>query len=81
MFLMPLTFELIEVLAVGGDALLHLRRAEAGVLPDHGHDRNVDLRKDVGRHRDDGRDAEKQDQRGHHVECMGKSQREANDAH
>ena len=78
---MPLTLELIAVLAVGGDALLHLRRAEAGVLPDHGHHRNVDLRKDVGRHRADRGDAEKQDQRGQHIERVRKSQREPNDAH
>jgi hypothetical protein len=28
-----------------GDALLHLGRAETGVLPDHSDDRDVDLRK------------------------------------
>ncbi len=69
------------VLAVCRNALLHLRRAEAGVLPDHGHDRNVDLREDVGRHGANRRDAEKQNQGGQHIEGMGKSQRKSNDAH
>ncbi len=48
-----------RVLAVGGDALLHFRCAQAGVLPDHRDDRNVDLRKDVGGRDRNGRDAEK----------------------
>ena len=47
------------VLAIGGDALLHLRRAEAGVLPDHRDDRNVDFRKDVYRHHRNSREPEK----------------------
>ena len=51
-----------RVLAVGGDALLHLGRAEAGVAPDHRHDRDPDLGKDVGRHRANGGDAEKHNQ-------------------
>jgi hypothetical protein len=34
-----------RILAVGGDALLHLGRAETGVLPDDRNDWNVDLRK------------------------------------
>ncbi len=69
------------VLAVGGDALLHFRRAQAGVLPDHGDDRNVDLRKDVSRRDRDRRDAEKQNQRRDDVERVRKSQRKANDTH
>src|SRR5271165_367884 len=50
-----------RVFAVGGDALLHLGRAETGVLPDHSDDRDVDLRKNVRRHRPERGDAEKQD--------------------
>jgi hypothetical protein len=39
-----------DVLTVCADSLLHFRCAQAGVLPDHRHDRNVDLREDVRRH-------------------------------
>ena len=70
-----------RVLAVGGDALLHLRRAQARVLPDHRDDRNVDLREDVLRHDRDGRDAEKHNQCREDVEGVRKPQREANYAH
>ena len=70
-----------RILAVGGDPLLHLWRAEAGVAPDDGHDRDVDLRKDIGRHRADGGDAKKHDQRGEHVEGVRKPECEPNDAH
>src|SRR3982074_1830556 len=50
------------ILAVGADALFHFRRGEAGVLPYDGHHRNADFRKNIGRHRSDGGDAQKQDQ-------------------
>jgi hypothetical protein len=50
-----------RILAVGCNALLHFGRAEAGVLPDHCDDGNVDLRKDVNRHDANGRDAEEED--------------------
>ena len=70
-----------RVLAVGRDALLHLRRAEAGVAPDHRHHRDADLRKDVGRHRHGGDHAEKQDQGRQHIERVRKAQRESNNAH
>ena len=69
------------ILAVGADALFHFRRGEAGVLPDDRHHRNTDFRKDIRRHRSDRGDAEKQDQRRHHVERVRKSQRESNNAH
>jgi len=39
-----------SVLAVGGNPLFHFRSAQAGILPDHGDDRNVDFRKDIGAH-------------------------------
>lgn len=69
------------VLAVGRDPLLHLRRAEAGVAPDHRDHRNADLGEDVGSHRI-GRDAaEEGDQRCHDVERVGKAQREPDDTH
>src|SRR5206468_7213054 len=64
-----------RILAVGTDALFHSRRAEPGILPDHRHDRDSDLRKYVGRHGADRRDAEKENESCQHVERMGKSQR------
>ena len=70
-----------RVLAVGRDALLHLRRRQPGVAPDHRHHRNVDLREDVGRHGADRRHAEKHDQRGEHIEGVRKSEREPDDSH
>jgi hypothetical protein len=41
--------------------------AQTGVLPDDGDDRDIDLRKNVCRHRTERGDAEKQDQQGQHV--------------
>ncbi len=39
-----------RILAVGCDALLHLGRRQARILPNDRHDRNIDLGEDVGRH-------------------------------
>ena len=61
------------VLAVGGDALLHLGRAEPGVAPDHRHHRDLDLGEDVGAHGPGGDAAQEQDQRRRDVECVRKS--------
>ncbi len=60
-----------RILAVGRNTLLHLRRAEPGILPNDGYDRDVNLGKDIGRHRQDGRRAEEQDERGEHIEVCG----------
>ena len=57
-----------RILAVGRDALFHLWRAQPGVLPDDGHDGNIDLGKDVRRHRQHGRHAEEHDQCCNHIE-------------
>jgi hypothetical protein len=70
-----------RVLAVGRDALLHLRHAQARVLPDHRHHRNVDLREDVLRHDHDRGDAEKQNEGSQNVERVRKFQRKPNDTH
>ncbi len=70
-----------RVLAVGGDPRLHLGRREPGFLPDHRDDGDVDLGKNIGRHRRDRADPEKDDQRGEHIECVRQAQREANQAH
>ena len=70
-----------RILAVGGDALLHLGRAQARIAPDHRHHRDVDLREDVGRHLDARDRAQKQDQGGDDVEGVRKAQRKTNDTH
>ena len=70
-----------RILAVGRDPLFHLRRAEPGVLPDDGDDGDVDLGKDVGRHRQHGGRAEKQHEHGEHVEGVRQPQSKTNDAH
>lgn len=69
------------ILAVGGDALLHFRRGEAGVLPNQRHHGDANLWKDIRRHRPDRGEAEKQNQRRHHIECVRKPQCKSNDAH
>jgi hypothetical protein len=68
-------------LAVGRDALLHLGRRQPGVLPDDGHDGDVDLGKDVRRHRHNRGRAKEQHQHRQHVKGVGKSQCEANNSH
>jgi hypothetical protein len=57
------------------------RRGEAGVLPDDRHHWNTDFRKDVRRHRPDGGDAKKNDQRCQHVESVREPQRKSNNGH
>ena len=57
-----------RVLTIRRDPLLHLRRAEPGILPDDGYDGDVDFGKDVRRHRHHGGRAEKQHEHGQHVE-------------
>jgi hypothetical protein len=69
------------ILAVGGDPLFHLLRGEAGVLPDHGDDGDLDFREYVRRHRPDSGDTEKQDQCSQHIEGMRKPQRKSNNPH
>ena len=70
-----------RVLTIGRDPLLHLRHAQAGVLPDYRHHRNVDLREDVLRHDHDRGDAEKQNEGSQNVERVRKFQRKPNDTH
>src|SRR5207249_10522912 len=69
------------ILTVGGDALFHLRRGQAGVLPDHRDHRYSYFRKNIRRHRPDGGDAKKQDQGCDHIKRVRKSQRKSNNAH
>src|SRR4029077_20903351 len=69
------------VLTVGGYALLHFRRAETGVTPDHRDHRYPDFRKNIARHSANGGRTEEENQGRQHIECVWKSQRESNDTH
>jgi hypothetical protein len=51
------------------------------ILPDHGDDRDIDLREDVSRHADDRGDTEKKYEASQHVKSMWQPQRKANYAH
>ena len=78
-----LRFDVLDVVDVGGeaalklrdDALLHLLRRKAAVLPQNAHDGNVDVGEDVHRHGDDGRHAQDGDQNRHHDEGVGAPER------
>ncbi len=67
--------------AIGRDPLFHLRGAQPGIGPDHRHHRDVDLGKDVGRHRDHGGEAEERNQQCQDIESMRKPQCEAYNSH
>ncbi len=69
------------ILAVGADALLHLRRGQTGVLPDDRHHRDAYLWEDVRRHRPQRRTPQKQDQCRHHVEGVREPQCKSNNSH
>ena len=49
--------------AVGDDAVGHLLRGQAGVVPDHGDDGDIDVGKDIRGHRLDAEDAKNQNQK------------------
>ena len=59
----------------------HLLRGEAGVLPDDGHHRNVDVRKDIRGHRFDAVDAKDQDQKREDDEGIRPPQRKPDNPH
>ena len=63
------------------DPVLHLVRRERAVVPDHADDRDVDLRKDVHRHRHDRQPAEDGDQQGEDDEGVGTAEGKADDPH
>ncbi len=69
------------IFTVGGNALLHLLRRQARILPDHRHHRDVDRRQHIARCHGDGADTEKQGQEGDDIEGVGKAQGEADDTH
>ncbi len=71
-----LRFDVLDVVDGGGEgpledgdhALFHLLGRQALIAPDDADHRNVDVRKDIHRHGDDGRSAKNGDQHGHHYE-------------
>jgi hypothetical protein len=52
---------------------LHLFRGEAVVVPDDTDYGDIDIRKDIDRHRNDGGNAKDGDEQGHHDEGIGAS--------
>ena len=68
-------------LALVDDAVGHLFGREAGVLPDDGDDRDVDVREDVGRRVEDSDGAENHQQQRKDSEGIRPSKREADYPH
>ena len=68
-------------LAVGHDAVGHLRRGEAVEVPHHRHHRDIDVGKDVRRHRQDAEDAENQNQKREHDKGVRSPQRKPDNPH
>ena len=63
------------------DPVAQLLRRESGIVPDDGHDRNIDIREDIDRRpHDDHWPEEEQQQRQHH-ECVGSPECETNNPH
>src|SRR5208283_2436759 len=58
------------------DPRFDLIRGHAGVLPNHAHDRDVDLRKDIRRHAVNAHGSQHSDQQGHDHERVGSTKRE-----
>jgi len=55
------------------DAVGHLFRGQPGVIPDHGDDRDIDIREDIGRHVEDGERTENHQQERKHSKRVGPS--------
>ena len=64
-----------------GDALAHLLRRQAVVVPDDADDRDVDVREDVGRHGQQREGRGEQDQQRHDDERVGALERYSDDPH
>ena len=65
----------------GDHPLFHLFRREALVVPNHADDRDIDIRKDIHGHSNDGGSAENGDEHSHNHESVGAPQRESYDPH
>ena len=68
-------------LGVGGDPIRHVLGRQSGVAPDRADDRDVDVRKDIGRRAHDAEHAEQHDQHRQHDEGVGPAQRQSYDPH
>ena len=69
------------IFAVGGDALFHFLRSQAGVLPNHRHDGNIDVRENILWRCDDRAAAEKQHHQGQHIKCVTITKGESDNPH
>ena len=84
-----LRFDVLDVVDRGGhgafgdgdDALFHFVRRESGIGPDDADDRDIDVGKDVRRHREDGQAPQHADQNRHHQEGKRPAQRESDNPH
>ena len=61
----------VGALGNGGDSLLHLLRRESGIGKDRADHRDVDFRKNIGRHAINRDDAQDGDEQSHHNEGIG----------
>src|SRR5271169_2816523 len=68
-----------RIFAIGSDALFHLLRSEPRILPDDGHNRDVDIWKNVLWGRQDSAAAKEKHHQGKHIERVPETKREAND--
>ncbi len=68
-------------LAVEGDAGRHLLSGEAGVLPYHRYDRDIYIRKNIRRHRQNTEGAKNQNQERKYGKGVGPPQRKPNNPH
>ena len=84
-----LRFHVIDIGDHGGkraligrsDALFHFFGAQAGIIPQRGNHRDVDIRENVGRRAQNDQRADEQDQKRHHNERVGALQRDINYPH
>ncbi len=84
-----LRFDVLDVVDGGGHgaledgdhALFHLVGREAGIVPDDADDGDIDVRKDIHRHRNDGGDAKNGDQQRHDDEGIGAPEGESDYPH
>ena len=68
-----------RALAVRDDAPFHFLGGHAVVLPDHAHDRDVNLRQNVGGHPKDRHDPQDRNQNRHDDERVGVTERDSNE--
>src|ERR1700733_15813330 len=67
--------------AVGRDPLFHLLRCQTGILPNDCYDRDVDTWENIFWSCQDRTEAKEEHHQCQHIECVPKTQREADDTH